>query len=471
MSILLLGISHRSAPVAVLERIAVTDTDRPKLTNGLLASSHISEAMIVSTCNRIEIYAVVDAFHGSLGEIGELLAEHSGLTVAELTRHTYVRYAEAAAEHLFAVASGLDSMVVGEQQILGQIRSAYAAADESQAAGRVLHELVQQALRVGKRVHAETGIDKAGASVVSVALARAATVLGRDTVPQDQGSLAGCQATVVGAGAMAGLAVAHLARAGVSRITVVNRTFERAERLAARAVEAGVEAVAMQLDQLPVAMADADVLVTCTGSVGVVVTLSDTHVALAGRTRLGEHADLPLVICDLGLPRDVEHAVAGLPGIVVIDMETLQRAPGAEAAANDADAARAIVTAELANYLTGQRMAEVTPTVAALRQRAADVVDAELMRLDSRLPGLDDAQRDEVARTVRRVVDKLLHAPTVRVKQLAAAPGGDTYAAALRELFELEPGAAQALVAPMAELADEAAAVELADVWANGGQA
>ncbi|MGW4356618.1 glutamyl-tRNA reductase, partial [Nocardia sp. NPDC004582] len=174
MSVLLVGISHRSAPVAVLEKIAITETDRPKLTDKMLASTHVSEAMIVSTCNRIEVYAVVDAFHPALGEIGELLTKHSGLPLPELTKHAYVRYAEAAAEHLFAVSSGLDSMVVGEQQILSQIRAAYAAADGQQAAGRTLHELAQHALRVGKRVHSETGIDRAGASVVSVALDRAA---------------------------------------------------------------------------------------------------------------------------------------------------------------------------------------------------------------------------------------------------------------------------------------------------------
>ncbi|MDV7353102.1 glutamyl-tRNA reductase [Rhodococcus oxybenzonivorans] len=438
MSVLLVGVSHRTAPVPVLERVAVTETDRPKLTDKLLASTHISEAMIVSTCNRVEIYAVVDAFHGALTEVGELLADHSGLDLTDLHRHAYVRYSEAAAEHLFAVASGLDSMVIGEQQILGQIRTAYASSDAQQAAGRTLHELAQQALRVGKRVHAETGIDSAGASVVSVALDRAAGVIGA-------GGLSGRTAVVVGAGSMGGLSVAYLTRAGIGRILVVNRTAERAEHLADTARSGGVEAEAFELGHLPTAMAQADVLVTCTGAVGAVVTLADAHRALAQPDRDPER---PLVICDLGLPRDVEHAVSGLPGVTVLDMESLQRDPAAGAAASDADAARAIVASELAQYLAGQRLAEVTPTVTALRQRAADVVEAELLRLDSRLPGLDDPERDEVARTVRRVVDKLLHAPTVRVKQLASAPGGDSYAAALRELFELSPGSVEAVAKP-----------------------
>ncbi|WP_433198636.1 glutamyl-tRNA reductase [Nocardia sp. CA-107356] len=442
MSILLVGISHRSAPVSILEKVAITDADRPKLIDRMLTSSHVSEAMIVSTCNRVEVYAVVDAFHGGLAEVGELLTRHSGLPLPDLTKHAYVRYSEAAAEHLFAVASGLDSMVIGEQQVLSQIRGAYASADAQQAVGRTLHELAQHALRVGKRVHSETGIDRAGASVVSVALDRSQQILG---------PLAGRTAVVVGAGAMGGLAVAHLSRAGIGRIVVVNRTLGRAKRLAATARSHGVEADSMELSRLTEAMAAADVVITCTGAVGAVVTLADTHRALAERERgyEGGSAERPLVFCDLGLPRDVEHAVAGLPGVTVIDIETLQRDPAAGAAADDTAAARSIVADELAKYLAGQRMAEVTPTVAALRQRAAEVVEAELLRLDSRLPGLADPERDEVARTVRRVVDKLLHAPTVRVKQLASTPGGDTYAEALRELFELKPGAAQAVATPM----------------------
>ncbi len=436
MSVLLIGISHRSAPVPVLERVAIGDADRPKISDKLLASSHVSEAMIVSTCNRVEIYAVVDAFHGALADVSEILSAHSGLALSELTKHAYVRYSEAAVEHLFAVASGLDSMVIGEQQVLGQIRSAYASADAAQAVGRVLHELAQQALRVGKRVHAETGIDAAGASVVSVALDRA-------------GEIAGRTALVVGAGAMGGLAVAHLTRRGVDRLLVANRTRDRAQRLADSAAANGVDAHAVDLNELPNAMALADVVVTCTGAIGAVVTLADVHHALAqrGDERASDRAEL--VICDLGLPRDVEHAVAGLPGVTLIDMESMQRDLDASAAAADAEAAKAIVAGELAAYLSSQRLAEVTPTVTALRQRAAEVVEGELMRLESRLPGLAEPERDEVAKTVRRVVDKLLHAPTVRVKQLASTPGGDTYAEALRELFELKPGAAQAVATPM----------------------
>jgi glutamyl-tRNA reductase len=399
-----------------------------------MQSPLVTEAMVLSTCNRVEVYAVVDAFHGGLSAIGQVLAERSGMTVPDLTKYAYVRYSEAAVEHLFAVASGLDSAVVGEAQVLGQVRRAYAAAESNRTVGRVLHELAQRALAVGKRVHTETGIDAAGASVVSVALGMADTKLG---------GLQGKTAVVVGAGAMGALSAAHLTRAGIERVYVVNRSLPRAQRLARKIRESGAAAEALSLENLATALADAHVVVSCTGAVRPVVSLADVHNTLAASRR--DETDRPLVICDLGMPRDVDPAVSGLPGVWVVDMDRVQREPSARAAAADTEAARHLVAAEVATYLAGQRMAEVTPTVTALRQRAADVVEAELLRLDHRLPSLEAAHRDEVARTVRRVVDKLLHAPTVRIKQLASAPGGDSYAEALRELFELDQTAVDAV--------------------------
>ncbi|MDP7704060.1 MULTISPECIES: glutamyl-tRNA reductase [unclassified Mycobacterium] len=434
MSILLFGVSHRSAPVSVLEQLSIDESDQVKIVDSVLQSPLVSEAMVLSTCNRVEVYAVVEAFHGGLSVVGQVLAEYSGLPMSDLTKHAYVRYSEAAVEHLFAVASGLDSAVVGEQQVLGQVRRAYASAEANSAVGRVLHELAQRALSVGKRVHSETAIDAAGASVVSVAL---------DIAERKLGTLTGKTAVVVGAGAMGALAAAHLTRAGIGRVHVLNRSLARATRLADRIEASGVPAEALTLDRLAEALADADVVVSCTGAVSPVISLADVHHGLVNARR--DEAAKPLIICDLGMPRDVDPAVAGLPGVLVVDVDRVQHEPSAHAAAADVDAARHIVAAEVAAYLTGQRMAEVTPTVTALRQRAADVVEAELLRLDNRLPGLDSAEREEVARTVRRVVDKLLHAPTVRIKQLASAPGGDSYAEALRELFELEQTAVDAV--------------------------
>ncbi|MGC4934354.1 glutamyl-tRNA reductase [Gordonia sp. DT30] len=446
MSVLLFGVSHRSAPVEVLERIAVSDHDRPKLVDELLGSQAITEAMLVSTCNRVEIYAVVDAFHPALEAVGKVMGEHSGMDVSDLTQHAYVRYSEAAVEHLFTVAAGLDSLVVGEQQILGQIRNAYLDADANRSTGRVLHVLGQQALRVGKRVHSETGIDRAGASVVSVALHRA-----QQLAPSGPFR----SAVVVGAGAMGALATAQLAREGVTEMAVVNRTVANAEHLAGNVIaNHGIEVRGVGFDDLPAVMADADVVVACTGSVGSVIGVGEVHSALAARAR---DADAPLVICDLGLPRNVDPAAGRLPGVHIVDIAGLRGLAEAEAATNDIRAARSVVAGELADYLTAQRQAEVTPTVAALRQRAADVVEAEILRLETKLPGLDDPQRDEVAKAVRRVVDKLLHAPTVRVKQLASTPNGDHYAEALRELFELKPGSTEAVSVADTELGETGA--------------
>jgi glutamyl-tRNA reductase len=431
VSVLLFGVSHSSAPVSVLERLSLSRPDQAKVADQVLQSNLVTEAMVLSTCNRVEVYAVVEAFHGGITAIGQVLAECSGMSLRDLTRYAYVRYAEAAVEHLFAVASGLDSAVVGEQQVLGQVRRAYAVAEANHTVGPVLHELAQRALAAGKRVHSETAIDAAGSSIVSVAIDMAAVQLG---------GLAGRNTVIVGAGSMGALAAKHFAGAGVKRVRVVSRSLSHAHRLADNLCAQGVDADVHGLEHLVTALTDADVVVSCTGAMQPVVTVSDVHRGLADRPR-----HRPLVICDLGMPRDVDPAVTRLPDVCVIDMDRVQRDPSAYAAAADTEAARQIIAAEVDGYVTGQRMAAVTPTVTALRQHAADVMEAELLCLERRLPGLDGVQREQVARAVRRVVDKLLHTPTVRIKQLATAPGGDSYAEALRELFELDPQAVDAV--------------------------
>jgi glutamyl-tRNA reductase len=448
MSILAVGLSHRTAELSTLERVVISSSEVDKVLWELLQQNHVDEAMVVSTCNRVEIYAVVDAFHGGLADVSGVLARQAGLEPSFLYDSLFVHYAEAAVEHVFSVASGLDSMVAGETQILGQIRSAYAAAREAGTVGRALHELMQSALRVGKRVHTETGLGKLGASVVSEALAEA-------------GELTGKQAVILGAGSMGALAASQLRSAGVASITVVNRTMDSAVRIAQATSALGTPARAAALSELPSVIADADVVVTCTGARDVVLTTR--HIAPRG--------DSALVICDLGLPHDVEKEVAALERVRLVDLESIRirmsrvhagvgidtgTGIGTGAGFNTGfntvagqsgvDSAREIARAtgivldELREYLANQRSAQVTPTVAALRKRAAEVVDAELLRLDHRLPELDGASRAELDKTVRRVVDKLLHAPTVRVKQLTARSAGTTdYALALRELFELDP--------------------------------
>ena len=422
MTLLVVGLSHRSTPVEVLERVAVSLVDADDVLRELLGGEHVAEAMLLSTCNRIELYAEVATFHGGLADISAVLERRSGIALDDLSGHLHVHCAQAAVEHLFSVAAGLDSMVLGEPQILGQLRTAYAAADQAGALGRVLREVVQQALRVGKRVRTETGIAAAGPSVVSEALTAAAVALGGP-------DLTGRRALLVGAGSMGSLAAAHLRRAGVSQIVVANRTEAGAQRLAARCAADGTPARAVGLGDLTAELPTADVVVCCTGASDAVLRADQ----LAG-------ARGPLVVCDLGLPRNVEPGVDDVPGVTLVDLGAVARRAAEQGTGSVAvEYARRLVAEEVRDHLAARRTAEVAPAVAALRRRAAEVVDAELLRLDGRLPGLEAAVREELAHTVHRVVGKLLHSPTVRVKQLAEAGAGTAYAEALRELFALDP--------------------------------
>jgi len=439
VSVLVVGLSHKSAPVAVLERAAVSGDTVTKLLRDVVQAEPVAEAFVVSTCNRVEVYADVDRFHAGVTAICELLARHCGMPSHELTQYLYVHYEDRAVSHLLAVAAGLDSMVVGEDQILGQVRSAVKLAAEHGTAGRVLGELGRLALRTGKRARAETAIGRAGFSLLSAAVELAAAGLG-PLRPHDP--LAGRDVLVVGAGSMSGLATATAARSGAASITVANRTRKHAERLAASV--STVTTTVTRLAELPAAIAAADVVISCTGAAGQVITGGMVSAALAAREAEADRG--ALVIMDLAMPRDVEPAVADLPGVVLIGMDQLSEHAGA-ARDDDVAAVRAILEAELAAYQSAMDAARVAPTVVALRAKAAGVVDAELARLAGRLSAddLSGHALDEIAQTVRRVVDKLLHAPTVRVKELAGSPGGEEYAAALRVLFDLDPRAVEAV--------------------------
>jgi glutamyl-tRNA reductase len=457
VSVLVVGLSHKSAPVAVLERAAVSGDTLTKLLRDVVQAEPVAEAFVVSTCNRVEVYADVDRFHAGVTAICELLARHCGVPSHELTQYLYVHYEDRAVSHLLAVAAGLDSMVVGEDQILGQVRSAVKLAAEHGTAGRVLGELGRLALRTGKRARAETAIGRAGLSLLSAAVELAAARLGPlrpgpagpdpATPGQDDkhDPLAGRDVLVVGAGSMSGLATATAARSGAASITVANRTRKHAERLAASV--STVTTTVTGLADLPAAIAAADVVISCTGAAGQVITGDMVSAALAARAgTAAEPAEGTLVIMDLAMPRDVEPAVAGLPGVVLIGMDQLSE-HASTVRDDDVAAVRAILEAELAAYQSAMDAARVAPTVVALRAKAAGVVDAELVRLAGRLSAddLSGHALDEIAQTVRRVVDKLLHAPTVRVKELAGSPGGEEYATALRVLFDLDPRAVEAV--------------------------
>ncbi|MEV5241319.1 glutamyl-tRNA reductase [Streptomyces cinnamoneus] len=465
MSLLVVGLSHRSAPVSVLERAALTRETQARLVHDTLAAEPATEAAVLATCNRIELYADVDKFHAGVAELSTLLARHTGVPLEELTPYLYVHYEDRAVHHLFSVACGLDSMVVGEGQILGQIKDALALGQELHTAGRLLNDLFQQALRVGKRAHSETGIDKAGQSLVTFGLEQ----LAEGAAVADWA--AGRRALVIGAGSMSSLAAATLARAGVAHVAVANRTLERAQRLVeiltepgAPGVCAGLTASAVEMTAVADELLLADLVVSCTGATGLVLTVDAIRAALAGRkdtgpcaaapgpcaaapagTDGGARTDVRLALLDLAMPRDIDAAAHRLDGVRLVDIETLADASADAPMASDVDQVRSIVSDEVAAFGAAQRAAHITPTVVALRTMAADVVAGEMARLNGRLPDLDDKQRSEITQTVRRVVDKLLHAPTVRVKELASTPGGAGYADALRELFDLDPQAVAAV--------------------------
>jgi glutamyl-tRNA reductase len=463
MSVLVVGLNHKGAPLATLERVALTGDALTKLLHDLARADDVAGTLVLSTCNRVEIYAEVGKFHGAMAAICELLSRHSQVPQADLTPHLYVHYEDRAVQHLLAVACGLDSMVVGESQILGQLRQSLRLAREQGTLGSTLSALGSLALRAGKRAQSETSVGQAGANLVSFGLAAAARHLGAEIA--DGGARAGTELTagessdappaladrhvlVVGAGAMSGLAVASVARAGAADIVVANRTRQRAERLAA-----SVGGRAADMSSLTDLVADADLVVTCTGAAGHVITVEMVQAAL--RRRAEGTGPRTLALLDLAMPRDVEPEVADLPGVAVTDLETL--AADSQAGIGPADGqvseVRRIIAEELAAYGSASRAAAVSPTIVALRAKAASVVEGELARLAGRLGDLDAAAMDEVAKSLRRLTDKLLHEPTVRVKELAGAPGAATYEDALRVLFDLDPATVQAVAQADAELA------------------
>jgi glutamyl-tRNA reductase len=424
MSVLVVGVSHRTAPVSVLEQLALDPDGVQKLIRQVIDCEHVLEATVLSTCNRIEIYAEVDRFHGSVEAVSRVLCERAVQRPEDIVQHLYVHYDDGAVSHLFNVASGLDSMVVGEGQILGQAREALRLGQDTGSIGPALNVLFQQALRVGKRAHAETDIDGAAPSLVSVAVDRAAAAIG---------PISGKRVVVIGAGSMASLAVSTVRRLGAADIAIANRTSSNAARLAEQ-----YDGRMVELADLDGSLVQADLVISCTGATGLVLPLAQIAQARS-------HATRPLAIVDLALPHDVDPAVGQLPGVTLVGLARLAEEVNEGEGATDVADVRSIVNQEITAFLAARRSASVTPTVVALRTMATGVVEAEVDRLMSRLPDLDPQTRAEVELAVRRVADKLLHQPTVRVKELANETGAISYAAALAELFSLDPEAVDAV--------------------------
>ncbi|WP_025272745.1 glutamyl-tRNA reductase [Haloglycomyces albus] len=410
MNLLVVGLSHHSAPISALEQLAFSDSEAEAAVGRLIDGGAVSEAVILSTCNRVEVYASAPTFHGALTAIvDELQGRWSELDFASVG---YARHNHDAIDHLFRVVSGLDSIAAGEAQILGQIRTAYDRAVESDQVDRQLHDLFQRALHTGKRVRTETDIEDTAPSIITAALQHAGE--------HHDLSFEDARVVVLGAGAMGALAAATVARYEPKGLTIVNRDPDKADALARE-----WQAESGRWEQLGELLPQADLLITATGAPEPVVD----------RTMVSGVSEL--LIVDVALPRDTTSDVSSQAGVEVIDLGVLHDAAETHGSQTALSQAEEIIRAERDEYLERLRAEAVTPTVAALRGAADDIVTAELEKL-ARRDDFTDAQRATVAAMVRRVVGRLLHEPTVRVRQLAGQPGAPDYAQILNELFALD---------------------------------
>jgi glutamyl-tRNA reductase len=400
MPILALGVSHRRATVELLERLAFADDDLTKAYRRALDDPAIEEAVVLSTCNRVEVYGTVPNYHAGFQALKRLLCESRGVAESEIAEPLYSHYELEAVEHAFSVASGLDSMVLGEPQILSQVRAALKRAEAEGAARSSMTGLFHAAARTGRRVRTETGVGAAPDAFVAA---------GADLATETLGSLEGTSAIVVGAGQMSALAVKHLRARGVATITIVNRSVERARALAERTSSdhAGLHA-------LPERLAHADLVVSATGAAGVVVPASAF-----------ERVTRPLFALDLAVPRDIESSAASLPNVTLVDVER----------------AHEIVADEVHRFTLRRRSERLAPLIHALRQRGDDVIAAELERFRSDLSSLTQDEREAVEALARGIVAKLLHEPIVRLKELSGPGAQDAHAKLLAELFAIDPNA------------------------------
>ncbi|MFT4656083.1 MAG: glutamyl-tRNA reductase [Candidatus Aldehydirespiratoraceae bacterium] len=418
MSILVVGVNHRSGPLRLLERLIIAPDDLAKSVSGLAQRDNIREAVIVSTCNRTEVYVIAERFHGAYGDIRDFLCELGELDVDDLTPHLFSAHDDAAVTHLFEVAAGLDSAVLGEGEILGQIRSAWQVAQRESAARAGLNLLLRTAVETGKRARSETAIGQGTASV-----SHAAVEMLHDIV----GDFAGRNVAVIGAGSMGeGVAVA-LHKAGGAEICVVNRSPERGAALAER-----VGACAFGFDRLDAALAAADIVVASTGSGEPIITVDVLERARHGVNR-------PLHFIDIAVPRDVHPDVADLDGVSVLDLDDLRdwADRGLARRAKEVELVRRIVVEAVENFSVEQTARQAAPLVASMRQAAEAVRASEVDRFANRLADVSDAERSTIEALTKAIVSKLLHEPSVRLKSDAGTPQGNRNAAAVRDLFNL----------------------------------
>ncbi len=418
MSIVVIGVNHRTGSLALLERVAVTVESLPKAIASLTSRVNIREAVVLSTCNRTEVYAVAERFHGAYADIRDFFCELGGLSPDQLHPHLYSQHDDAAVSHLFEVAAGLDSAVLGETEILGQVRHAWEFAQTEGGAKATLNLLFRHAIETGKRARTETGISRSTTSVSHAAV---------EMANEHLGSLHGRRVLVVGAGEMGeGVAVALVA-AGAADITVTNRTESRAEHLAQR-----VNGTVVPFHSLGDAIAQVDVLLTCTGSGSVLIERDTVHAARAG-------VDSPLLVVDIAVPRDVDSAVADLAGVTLLDLDNLRdwAAKGIEKRSAEAESVRLIVGEEVERFAIDVTARQAAPLVAQLHEHAEAIRLAELERFASRLANLEPTQRAAVEAITKGIIAKLLHTPSVRLKEDVGTPSGERNAAAVHDLFDL----------------------------------
>ncbi|HEY8450540.1 MAG TPA: glutamyl-tRNA reductase [Bacillota bacterium] len=421
MQILAMGMNHKTAPIDVRERLALTEGTQGAFLDALRTSPAVNEGAVLSTCNRLEVYAVASRYHEAVENLVDLLASHSGLPVAGLMPHLYTYHHHEVARHLFRVACGLDSMILGETQILGQVRDAYQLAVRRGTVGTVLHELFQRALRVGKRAHTETAIGQQAASISFAAVELARQLLG---------PLAGRTVLVIGAGEMAELAADTLRRQGAARVWFANRTEERARRLAD---EFGGEVV--PLANIDDALAQVDIVIVSTAAAEYVLTARRL-----GRV-VGRRAHRPLLIIDIAVPRNVEPAAAELPGLRLYHIDDLQSVVEENLRQRGLEVPKveAIIRQEVTAFSHWLNELEIVPLIRSLREKAEQIRQEEVRKLFARLPHLSDQEQAAIATATAVIVKKILNEPTVRLKQYAGGDHGNLYVQALSDLFNLAP--------------------------------
>jgi glutamyl-tRNA reductase len=417
MSILAIGVNHRSGPLSVLERVTLAPTELPKAVQGLAQLDNVREAVVLSTCNRTEIYAVTEKFHGAYADIRDFLCRLGDISADELHPYLFSQHDDAAVAHLFEVAAGLDSAVVGESEILGQLRQAWEVSQREGGARSTLNLLFRHAVEVGKRARTETAIARGTASVSHAAVEMAV---------EHHGSISGRPVALLGAGAMGeGIAVA-LHGAGVGDVLVVNRSPERGAALAER-----ISGRAIGMDGLRNALESSDVVLTSTGSGEPLIT--------SELVRGLDRGDRPLLFVDIAVPRDVAADVADVPNVTVLDLDDLSRWAdrGRAERLAEVDLVAEIVRQEVERFELQSAALQAAPLVASLRERAEAMRMTELSRHAKRIGQLDDDQREMIDAITRGVVAKLLHEPSVRLRNQAGTPQGERNAAAVADLFDL----------------------------------